>query len=451
MNISEVTAFLYALKPPVIHFGLENTRQVLAKLGNPQATFRVVHVAGSNGKGSTCAFLDAILRQAGFRVGLFTSPHLIDYRERFAINGKPVDDADIVAAMEKVLRVGLEIDPSEVSQFIAHEDLLERMQPRTWFGQRGEASRFTLLTFFECTTVLAMVLFAEANVDVAVMETGMGGRLDATNVVAPMVSVITPIHVEHTAWLGDTLTKIAKEKAGIIKPGIPAVVASQHPEARVVFEQTAVELQAPLSLMGVDFDGAGGWRAASFRVGDSHFGPVRLGLRGDHQVINAAVALGCLPWLARELGTITESSLEKGLREVIWPGRFECFEKSPESSTPLVESARQVLQPSRTPPRIPRRCSLRSAQPSRTPAGGPLLDVTQRASMTPSTESSYWMDFGRRTQSRRGESARKHGPRCVSFDAAPTVVWSAFGQAGRVDVDGIAAARRSNRACPSAR
>jgi dihydrofolate synthase/folylpolyglutamate synthase len=325
MNISEVTAFLYALKPCVIRFGLENTRQVLAKLGNPQTTFRVVHVAGSNGKGSTCAFLDAVLRRVGFRVGLYTSPHLIDFRERFSVNGMPASDVDIVAAMETFLQVGLEVDPSEVAHFLAAENLLERMQPSTWYGQRGEASRFTLLTFFECTTVLAMMLFAAANVDVVVMETGMGGRLDATNVVTPMVSVITPIHLEHTQWLGDTLPKIAYEKAGIIKPGIPVVVASQHPEARMVFEQTAAEMQAPLSLMGVDFDGTGTWRAASFRVGERRCGPVRLGLCGNHQVINAATAVGCLPWLERELGPIKESSLESGLREVSWPGRFERF------------------------------------------------------------------------------------------------------------------------------
>jgi dihydrofolate synthase/folylpolyglutamate synthase len=230
MRIQDATAFLYALKPRGIRFGLESTRQVLQRLGHPQKKLRVIHVAGSKGKGSTCAFIDEMLRAAGRRVGFFSSPHLERFGERFRIDGEPVADAAIEAAMDRLLRQGLELDPAEVERFVQNEDLVRRMHGARWYGERGSSSRFTPLTFFECTTVLSILLFVDAGVEFAVMETGMGGRLDATNVLVPEVCAILPIQLEHTRWLGDTLAQIAAQKAGIIKPGVPVVSARQAPE-----------------------------------------------------------------------------------------------------------------------------------------------------------------------------------------------------------------------------
>jgi dihydrofolate synthase / folylpolyglutamate synthase len=353
MRIEHATAFLYALKPRGIRFGLENTRLVLQRLGNIQKRFRVIHVAGSNGKGSTCAFLDAMLRHAGYRVGFYSSPHLIHFRERFCVNGESVGDEIIVENVLRLLSDGLEVDPGQVVQWVEREKIIQRMEQGSWYQERGTASQFTRLTFFECATLLCVLIFASAGVEIAVMETGMGGRLDATNVFEPVVSVITPIHLEHTAWLGDTIAAIAGEKAGIIKPNIPVVSALQHPDAKAVIEQEAEARQAPLSMMGRDFDGSGSWRDAHFRLGTRALKPVQLGLVGPHQVVNAATALACRPWLEKAGIRLPMQAIYKGLRTVRWPGRFERFGKSgewildgahnPDGAKVLAESVQDVF------------------------------------------------------------------------------------------------------------
>ena len=325
MEIEHVTAFLYALKPKGIRFGLENTRLVLEKLSNPQKDLRVVHLAGSNGKGSTAAFLDSVLRRAGHRVGLYTSPHLNHYRERFRVNGRPVTDSDICAAAQRLFAEGLDLDPREVVDWVEREGMRDKMGSDTWYQQRGGASDFTTLTFFECTTILAVLLFAQAGLDVTLMECGMGGRLDATNVLEPLVSVILPIHLEHTEWLGDTLEAIAGEKAGIIKPEVPVVCARQAPEAWRVISSRAAEVGAPLFSFGRDFEAEGGWRQAGFRIDSRYLGPVCLGLPGAHQVENAAVALGCLPHLEPHGISASDAEVIAGLSRVSWPARFERF------------------------------------------------------------------------------------------------------------------------------
>jgi len=325
MNIEHVTAFLYALKPKGIRFGLENTRLVLEKLSNPQEKLAVVHLAGSNGKGSTAAFLDSVLRRAGRRVGLYTSPHLSHYRERFRVNGQPVTDRQICAAAERLFAEGLDLNPQEVVDWVEREGMRDKMGSETWYQLRGGASDFTSLTFFECTTILSVLLFAQADLDVALMECGMGGRLDATNVLAPLVSVILPIHLEHTEWLGDTLEAIAGEKAGIIKPGVPVICARQEPEAFRVIKARAKELGAPLFTLGREFEAEGGWREARFEIDDRSLGPVRLGLPGAHQVENAAVALGCLPHLEPHGIQASDAEVTAGLSRVSWPARFERF------------------------------------------------------------------------------------------------------------------------------
>lgn len=323
MRIEQATAFLYSLKPQGIRFGLENTRLVLDKLKALQPDFEVIHIAGSNGKGSTAAFLDGMLQNENYRVGLYTSPHLVHFRERFRVNGVPVADDDIVQAMQLLLQEGLELDPAEVADWVEREDLERKMASGSWYHQRGGASEFCRLTFFECTTILAILLFQARQVDLAILEVGMGGRLDATNVLTPLVSVITPIHLEHTAWLGDTLAAIAGEKAGIIKPKIPVVCARQADEAMQVIETVSAENQAPLYVLGRDFDCQGDWRQASFRAAGRTIGPVRLGLAGEHQVGNAATAVGCLPILKSRGWEVSEQAAIEGLRHVSWPARFE--------------------------------------------------------------------------------------------------------------------------------
>ncbi len=325
MRIEAATAFLYALKPRGIRFGLESTRLALERLGRPQRRFRVVHVAGSNGKGSSCAFLEALLRRSGLRVGLYTSPHLVHFRERFRVDGREAADEELGALMDRLIEVGLGVPVAEVLGWLEAADVEARMAASTWYRERGAASQFTRLTFFECTTILAAMLFERAGVDVAIMEVGMGGRLDATNVFEPAVCAVAPIHLEHTAWLGDTLAKIAAEKAGIIKPGVPVVVSRQSPEADEVFVRVAAERGAPLQRLGREVDGAGTWRAARFRLPGLDLGPCGLGLAGDHQVDNAALALACLPHLGPPCWPLPERSLAEALREVSWPGRLERF------------------------------------------------------------------------------------------------------------------------------
>src|SRR5512140_1468041 len=197
-------------------FNLDRMRALMAELDNPQDRYPTVHVAGTKGKGSTCALIAAGMQAAGLKVGLYTSPHLLDYTERIQIDGTPVSHEGLV-------------------------DLVEKIKPAVASVPR--------LTTFEITTALAFMYFAQEHVDAAVIEVGLGGRLDATNVLLPKVSVITSLSYDHTAVLGDTLTQIAGEKAGIIKPGVPVVSAPQQPEALEVLELRAAEHKAPFTLI----------------------------------------------------------------------------------------------------------------------------------------------------------------------------------------------------------
>ena len=325
MRIEQITAFLFSLNPKGIRFGLENTRLVLEQLGRPQDAYPCVHLAGSNGKGSTAAFIDAVARQAGVRTGLYTSPHLNHFRERFRVDGRPVSDQAICAVADRFFKDGLQVDPAEVEAWIDEHDMVRRMESDSWYSERGEGSDFCRLTFFECTTVLSLLLFERSGIDLAIVETGMGGRLDATNVLTPQVAAITPIHLEHTAWLGDTITAIAGEKAGIIKAGIPVVIGRQHPDARQVLARVANEQSSPAQWLGQDFDCTGDWLQARFQVGGQNFGPIRLGLAGAHQADNAALALACLQHLGTELWPARPEWVTSGFSTVSWPGRFERF------------------------------------------------------------------------------------------------------------------------------
>src|SRR5213595_2536031 len=225
MNYAQSIQFLCSLRWFGAKFGLENTFKLARLAGNPQNQLRFIHVAGTNGKGSTCAMLEGIYRAAGLRVGLFTSPHLVSFRERIQVNRELISEADVVRLVGE-MREQCETGFQPVSTV---------KSPEPEQGDRRDACP----TFFEVVTVMALRYFAEQQCDLVIWETGMGGRLDATNIVTPLASVITNIQFDHQQWLGDTLAKIAYEKAGIIKPGVPVLTATDALEALRVIREIA--------------------------------------------------------------------------------------------------------------------------------------------------------------------------------------------------------------------
>ncbi len=281
-------------------FNLDRMRLLMAELGNPQDRYPTVHVAGTKGKGSTCALIASGLQAAGLRVGLYTSPHLLDYAERIQIDGEPV--------------------PHE-----ALADLVEQVKPAV--------ARIPKLTTFEITTALGFIYFAQQHVDVAVIEVGLGGRLDATNIILPKVSVITSLSYDHMAVLGNTLSQIAGEKAGIIKPGVPVISAPQKDEALEVLEKVAAERNAPFTLVGREItfrplshtlDG----QSLKVQNGEDVY-TFRIPLLGAHQVQNAAVAAAALWTLRTQRIGIPDEAIRQGFAEVQWPARFEVVRREP--------------------------------------------------------------------------------------------------------------------------
>src|SRR5215471_3475454 len=287
--------FLGAFSPSQIRLGLERIEHALASLDYPERRFRIVHVAGTNGKGSTCAFIASCLVSAGYRVGLYTSPHLVKINERFRI------------------------DRQDISDELLGRRILEVVQRYPQLGSDAPP-----LTFFEFGTLVALWHFAREQVQVAVLETGLGGRLDATTAARPDVSAITPISFDHMDYLGNTLGQIAAEKAGILKPGVPAVFSRQDPEVLAVLSGWAMELGAPSYQEGRDFeatptaDGHLRYRGIGALVSD-----VALGLAGRHQAQNAAVALACLELLGKVGFSTSPAQWREGLLKPRWPGRFE--------------------------------------------------------------------------------------------------------------------------------
>lgn len=285
----EVAQRLLGLRRFGAQLGLERITRVLAALGDPQHAQRCVHVAGTNGKGSTAATLATALQLGGHRVGLFTSPHLCRFSERLRVDGVEVEAPELLRLLDRVQGCGVE------------------------------------LTFFETLTAMALLWFAEQRVTVAVIETGLGGRLDATNVVRPLVSVITAIGLDHTEVLGATLPLVAAEKAGIIKPGVPAVVAAATPEVEGVFSARCAALEAPLWREGRDFAcTARGDQTLWYRgIDGGVLGPLRPALSGPHQWGNAALALATLELLAEQGLGVTAEQRCAALATVRWPGRLE--------------------------------------------------------------------------------------------------------------------------------
>lgn len=288
-------------------YNLERISCLLAHLGDPHHRLKVVHVAGSKGKGSTAALIASVLTHAGYKIGLFTQPHLITPRERCRIGSRLISEDEFAEYVDR-------LRPS-----------IEMMAALESVGR---------VSFFEIYTALAFTYFADSAVDFAVVEVGLGGRLDATNVVDPLVSVITPISLEHTAILGDTHEAIAKEKAEIIKPNRPVVLAPQVPEAQAVFDAVAADRDAPMQGVGHDIllkrndwniDG----QTFDLTTRSAHYPGLFLPLLGEHQVVNAATAVACIERIRQEGYKVSRTSIYGGLKAVRWAGRMQIVGQSP--------------------------------------------------------------------------------------------------------------------------
>ncbi|WP_310599873.1 folylpolyglutamate synthase/dihydrofolate synthase family protein [Desulfobulbus sp.] len=292
MTIRQAEDWLAQRQLFTIKLGLDRTRNLLAELGNPQDRLQIIHIAGTNGKGSVGASLLALLSAAGFRTGFYSSPHLADVRERFRIDDRLISEADFAT-------------------------LVARLAALT--GSRDHQP-----TYFECTTLLALMWFAEQKVDAAILETGMGGRLDATNVVRPRVAIITDISRDHEQHLGPTIAAIAGEKAGIVKAKVPTVFSGRASEAVAVIEARCQQLHSPLSLFGRDFFAQAAAPGTFDYQGPTgtKLGALPLMLQGAHQVVNAGVALAALELLA-PVFPVSPEAIAIGLRQVRWPCRME--------------------------------------------------------------------------------------------------------------------------------
>ena len=296
LTYKEALAWLYGLQRFGIKLGLENTRRLIDELSRrgdlprhavasrrrqtahggleTAAPWKVIHVAGTNGKGSVCAMIDSICRAQGYRTGLFTSPHLVTFRERIRVNGEMISENEAANGLTTIRDLATGWDPHP--------------------------------TFFEVTTALALEHFSEPKIDVAILETGIGGRLDATNAIQSDVSIITPIDFDHEEWLGNTLPQIAREKAGIIKRGVPVVSTAQRPEAEKVIRARAAECAAPLEIV------------------TEHYDRSPIALRGHHQKQNAAVAIAAIHVAKIH---IDDSAIARGLGRIDWPARFQMWDK----------------------------------------------------------------------------------------------------------------------------
>jgi dihydrofolate synthase / folylpolyglutamate synthase len=310
LSYKEALAWLYSLQRFGIKLGLENIRRLITELsrsGGLHAAVgdqvmalpcKAIHVAGTNGKGSVCAMIDSICRAQGYRTGIFTSPHLITFRERIRVNREMISEDAVAGGVATICNLVADWDPHP--------------------------------TFFEVTTALALKYFSEANADMIILETGIGGRLDATNAIQSDVSVITQIDFDHEEWLGNTLAEIASEKAGIIKPGIPVVCASQKPEAEKMIRTRAAECEAPLQFVTESYDGS------------------PIALRGHHQKQNAAVGIATLR--AAKID-VDNSAIARGLATIDWPARFQRWDErtiidgahNPAAARVLAETWREIF------------------------------------------------------------------------------------------------------------
>jgi dihydrofolate synthase/folylpolyglutamate synthase len=296
---SNALEYLYGLEKFGIVFGLDNIRWILGTIGDPQDSLRTIHVGGTNGKGSVACMMARILKEAGYRVGRYTSPHLISFTERIAVNEKEIAEEEV----------------AEITGFIR--------------GRIEQKDGNHFFTFFDLTTALAFEYFRRYEVDVAVVEVGLGGRLDSTNVLEPLTSIITNVAYDHMNYLGDTITEIAREKAGIVKDRIPVVTGAQNAGLKVI-EETAKSHRSPLYALNREF---------SFEKLDeglmSYHGlrtsldSVPVNLAGDHQLSNAALAIAGLESIGTSGLSVSDEAILKGLSAITWQGRLEVVHEKP--------------------------------------------------------------------------------------------------------------------------
>src|SRR5580765_7445069 len=286
MTYSSAVAYLYRLQKHGIKLGLVTMTALMVRLGMPQTRYRTLHIAGTNGKGSTAAMAAAVLQAAGYRVGLYTSPHLVEFRERIRVNGEMIAESRVAQLTEQL-------------QTLCQPDLSP--------------------TFFEYTTAMAFQHFADSGVDVAVLEVGLGGRFDATNVVMPMACAVTTISLDHQEYLGNTCSAIAFEKAGIIKAGVPVVVGRLGDDAWRTIQQVARERQAPVFRLNSDFCTKGeGLQQFSYHGLGMEYEGLTCALEGRHQLDNAACALALLGAATSQGIAVTDGAVRAGLRTVKW-------------------------------------------------------------------------------------------------------------------------------------
>ncbi len=307
MDYEEAIKYLYDLKIYGMSLGLERIERLLSHLGSPDKKLRAIHVAGTNGKGSVCAMVTSVLQNAGYKVGLFTSPHLLVFEERIQIDGNKISKDGLCTLVDEI------------------KPIAERMVKDDGFEHP---------TFFEIACAMAMRYFADEKVDYAVLEVGLGGRLDATNVITPLISVITSISLDHTHVLGTTLEDVAREKAGIIKEGVPVVVGIEQKEIRAIIKDicqkrnarayfTSEDGEYSISQEGNDF------QEFDLKVLDIEHRGLRLSLLGEHQVKNAVIAVMTLELLREQGLNINHHNISKGMALTRWPGRFEKVSESP--------------------------------------------------------------------------------------------------------------------------
>ncbi len=321
MNFDEATKYLYSLGNEILamKLGLESVRALARASGAPQSRFPAIHIAGTNGKGSTAAMTASILRASNLRAGLYTSPHLVSVTERIRIGEDEIDKDDFAR---------LATDVRATSERLVAEKELP-----------------VIPTFFEQMTMIAYLYFAEREVDLAVLEVGLGGRLDATNICEPVVTAITPIGFDHQQYLGDTLSSIAGEKAGIVKPGVPVVIAQQSGEAMAAIIERCDRLNAPIIVTSNPFgieaiDGVENIGRYRFRycatLGEYN---AESGLRGRHQIANALVAIHIAEQLQIAGFDIPQAAIIEGLNNTKWPGRLEIVRSSPATAPLLLDGA----------------------------------------------------------------------------------------------------------------
>jgi len=324
MNYSEAVSYLYGLERFGIKLGLENTLSLLNYLGNPHLKFPSVHIAGTNGKGSVCAMLESILCHSGYKTGLYTSPHLVDFRERI-----------------RICRQWIEKD--FILDFV--KNLKEKIEKEQY-------------TFFEVTTVLAFLCFAQKKIDIGVIETGLGGRLDSTNVLNPEVAIITTINYDHTDKLGTTLSQIASEKGGIIKPNVPTVVMAEKKKVTDVLKSICEKRKSEF----IHIKDVTRWEINKSSISGSIFSfesdsvkykNLKLNLAGSHQIKNAVASITAIEELKKKGWKIKKNGVREGLKKVNWRGRLEIFQKkplvlldvahNPEGAKILVDSLKKLI------------------------------------------------------------------------------------------------------------